>query len=110
MKNAEDIKIVGVVQPKKGGKAASLTPGINYPASLVQHTVQEAKNSKIVREQLKNKKKDIFTGEKFGKPDKKKGMDMNSMFAVDQDALKNAFGMDTSAFSGSMKNAFPGIP
>lgn len=108
MKNAEDIKIVGVVQPKKGGKAASLTPGINYPASLVQHTVQEAKNSKIVREQLKNKKKDIFTGEKFGKPDKKKGMDMNSMFAVDQDALKNAFGMDTSAFSGSMKNAFSG--
>lgn len=108
MKNAEDVKIVGVVQPKKGGKAASLTPGINYPASLVHHTVQEAKNSKIVKEQLKNKKKDIFTGEKFGKTDKKKGMDMNSMFSLDQDALKNAFGMDTSAFSGNMKNAFSG--
>lgn len=100
----EDLKIVGIVQPAEGAKAASLTSGINYPASLVTHVVEKAKNSEIVKQQMDNPKIDVFTGEKFGeKADS--GFDMSSLFKVDESALANAFTMDTGALSAGENSA-----
>ena len=100
VKNGEDLKIVGIVQPSAGAKAASLTPGICYPSSLVSHVVDRAKKSQIVKDQLANKGENVFTGETFGEESKNSGLDMDSLFKVDESALQNAFGFDENAFSG----------
>lgn len=46
VKNAEPIRIVGIVQPVKDANGAALMSGINYPASLTKHVAEEAENSK----------------------------------------------------------------
>ena len=97
--NGEDLTIVGIVQPAQGAKAASLTSGINYPASLVTHVVEEAKDSEIVKQQMANPKLDVFTGKEFGE-ETDNDFDMSSLFKVDESALANAFTMDTDALSG----------
>ena len=51
VKNAEPIRIVGIVQPVKDANGAALMSGINYPASLTKHVAEEAENSKIVKDQ-----------------------------------------------------------
>ncbi len=94
----EDLTIVGIVQPADGAKAASLTSGINYPASLVNHVVEKAKNSEIVKQQMANSKVDVFTGEEFGE-EADTDFDMSSLFKVDESALANAFTMDSNALA-----------
>ena len=48
VKNAEPIRIVGIVQPVKDANGAALMSGINYPASLTKHSRRrKRKNSKI---------------------------------------------------------------
>ena len=104
--NGEDLTIVGIVQPSKGSNAASLTAGINYPASLVTHVVENAEDSEIVKEQLKNPKVNVFTGEDFGTVQDSDAFDMNSLVTIDEDALSDAFAFDTSGmdsvFSGAL--------
>ncbi len=96
--DGEDLTIVGIVQPADGAKAASLTSGINYPASLVNHVVEKAKNSEIVKQQMANSKVDVFTGEEFGE-EADTDFDMSSLFKVDESALANAFTMDSNALA-----------
>ena len=109
VKNGENLKIVGIVQPSEGAKAASLTPGICYPSSLVSHVVDRAKKSQIVKDQLANKGENVFTGEAFGEERKNSGLDMDSMFKVDESALQNAFGFDENAFSGDSLDLSSGM-
>ena len=47
--NGEDIKIVGVVQPKDDTSATMLKPGIAYPATLTRHVINLANQSEIVK-------------------------------------------------------------
>lgn len=112
--DGEDITIVGIVQPAKGSNAASLTAGVNYPASLVTHVVENAASSKIVKDQLQNPKINVFTGDEFGVTQDSDEFDMNSLVTIDEDALADAFAIDQSgmqnAFSGSLdlSGAFAG--
>ena len=46
VKNAEPIRIVGIVQPVKDANGAALMSGINYPASLTKHVAEEAEKLK----------------------------------------------------------------
>ena len=108
---AEDIKIVGVLQPKEGVSAYMLQTGIYYPAELTTHVIENAENSKIVKEQLKSPKVDVFTGKKFGEDDDDSSFDMNSLFEIDTNAMKNAFKIDqskikvdTSSLNKAIKN------
>ncbi len=91
----EDIKIVGVVQPKEDSNAAMLTAGISYSSDLVEHVIEYAKQSDIVQEQLNHEDINIFTGKAFGE-DKTSSFDTNNLFTIDESALANAFKMDTS--------------
>ena len=95
VENGEDIKIVGVVQPKEDSNAAMLTAGISYSSDLVEHVIEYAKQSDIVKEQLENKDKNIFTGKAFGE-DETSSFDTSNFFTIDESALSNAFKMDTS--------------
>ena len=108
---AENIKIVGVLQPKEGVSAYMLQTGIYYPVELTTHVIENAENSKIVKEQLKSPKVDVFTGKKFGEEDDSSSFDMNSLFEIDTNAMKKAFKIDqskikvdTSSLNKAIKN------
>lgn len=102
VKNGEDIKVVGIVQPSEDAKGLLLQSGIAYPTSLTKHVVEQAADSEIVKEQLSNKKKNVFTGKKFGKSSNKDDFNMDSLFTVDTDAFKDIFNFDMdSMFSDS---------
>lgn len=101
----EDIKIVGIVQPAEGSKATALNMGIGYPYSLMTHVAEEAKNSEIVKQQKASPDINVFTGEKIGEDSGDNGLDMNSLFSVDEDALQKAFGMGDTDLAGSLGNS-----
>ena len=101
----EDLKIVGIVKASEDANASALTPGIGYPQSLAEHVAKEATKSEIVKDQLENPSKNVFTGEQFGTTEEKNGLDANSLFTVDEDALQKAFALDDSGFSGDMLSA-----
>ena len=103
--DGEDIKIVGIVQPAEGSKATALNMGIGYPYSLMTHVAEEAKKSEIVKQQKASPDINVFTGEKFGEDSGDNGLDMNSLFSVDEDALQKAFGMGDTDLAGSLGNS-----
>ena len=103
--DGEDIKIVGIVQPAEGSKATALNMGIGYPYSLMTHVAEETKNSEIVKQQKASPDINVFTGEKFGEDSGDNGLDMNSLFSVDEDALQKAFGMGDTDLAGSLGNS-----
>ena len=103
--DGEDIKIVGIVQPAEGSKATALNMGIGYPYSLMTHVAEEAKKSEIVKQQKASPDINVFTGEKFGEDSGDNGLDMNSLFSVDEDALQKAFGMGDTDLAGGLGNS-----
>ena len=96
VKDGEDLEVVGVVQPKDGEDITMLTAGVSYPASLVNHVIEEASKSKIVKAQIQDKKKNVFNGKAFDDPDDENGLNMEDFFKVDEETFKNAFKVDTS--------------
>jgi ABC-type lipoprotein export system ATPase subunit/ABC-type antimicrobial peptide transport system permease subunit len=100
IKNGEDLKIVGIVQPKEGASASMLTSGIYYPSSLITHIIEQAQESDVVKAQLKTPKKNIFTGESFDQDDNNENaFDISSVFSINTDAMKNAIKVDESKFN-----------
>lgn len=55
VQNGEDLKIVGIVQPKDDQTATMLSTGIYYPSSLVQHIIEKSSTTQIVQDQIKIK-------------------------------------------------------
>ena len=49
IQNGENIKIVGIVQPKDSASATMLQSGIGYPAALTNHVIEQAASSEIVK-------------------------------------------------------------
>ena len=94
--NGEDLKIVGIVQPKEGATSTMLTTGICYPASLTNHVIENAKNSKIVQDQLANPEINVITGKRFDDTSDENNFDMNSLIEVDTKAIQSAFKIDQS--------------
>ena len=100
--NGIDVRIVGVVRPNETANASALSPGIAYTHALTRQLMERAADSKIVQEQLAHPETDVFTGRTFDElqGEAKQGVDLGSMFSVDEAALKSAFSFDTSALSG----------
>ena len=101
--NGIDVHIVGVVRPNETANASALSPGIAYTHALTRQLMERAADSQIVQEQLAHPETDVFTGKSFDElqGEAKQGVDLGSMFSVDEAALKSAFSFDTSALSGA---------
>ncbi len=97
-----DLHIVGVVKPNGSGGSNALSPGVAYTHGLTTELMARSASSQIVQQQLANPDVDVFTGKSFDEvqADAKKGVDLQSMFSVDEDAMKSAFHFDESALSG----------
>lgn len=100
--NGIDVHIVGVVRPNETANASALSPGIAYTHALTRQLMERAADSQIVQEQLDHPETDVFTGKTFDElqGEAKQGVDLGSMFSVDEAALKSAFSFDSSALSG----------
>ncbi len=98
-----DVHIVGVVRPNETANASALSPGIAYTHALTRQLMERAADSQIVQEQLAHPETDVFTGKTFDElqGEAKQGVDLDSMFSVDEAALKSAFSFDASALSGA---------
>ncbi len=97
-----DLHIVGVVKPNGSGGSNALSLGVAYTHGLTTELMARSASSQIVQQQLANPDVDVFTGKSFDEvqADAKKGVDLQSMFSVDEDAMKSAFHFDESALSG----------
>ena len=101
--NGEEIKIVGIVQPKEDANASMLSSGINYPASLTDHVIEQASQSEIVQDQLADSDTNVFTGKPFGEEDEgDSSFSMDSLFTIDGNALSAAFKIDESALTAGL--------
>lgn len=98
-----DVHIVGVVRPNETANASALSPGIAYTHALTRQLMERAADSQIVQEQLAHPETDVFTGKTFDElqGEARQGVDLGSMFSVDEAALKSAFSFDASALSGA---------
>lgn len=102
VQNGEDLKIVGIVQPKDDQTATMLSTGIYYPSSLVQHIIEKSSTTQIVQDQLKNKNMNIFTGKAF--EEKNSQFDLSSLFTIDQNKMQSAFKFNTQALQLDFTN------
>lgn len=93
---AEKLKIVGIVCPKDGTSSFSLSTGIGYKASLIEHVISESSKSDIVKKQLKKENIDVFSNKKFDEVSSSSELNFNDLISVDTKMLQSAFKMDIS--------------
>ena len=115
----EELKIVGIVQPRPDAKATALSMGIYYTPELTRHLIEQASEAAIVQEQLNYPTIDVFNGKEFTE-EEESGSDfsMENLFSIDEGALQNAFkfdesklNMDTSALGEGMSASdLPAMP
>lgn len=104
VENGETLTIVGIVQPSEDGNAMMLQSGIGYPASLTRHVAEYAASSQIVRQQLEDPGRDVFSGKAFGE-ENAQGLDLGSLFQIDAQKLQNAFSFDSSAITAGLSGS-----
>ena len=63
--NSEDIYIAGIVRPREDASTLALRTGIYYTPSLTRHIVEHAVASDIVKSQLDDSRRDVFSGKTF---------------------------------------------
>lgn len=92
--NATKLKIVGVVVAKPGVSSMALNPGVAYKSSLIDHIIEYASNSDIVKKQIENPDVDIFSNTRFDEKKSSSDIDFSELISVDQEKLQSAFGMN----------------
>ena len=65
VENGEDIKIVGILRPRKDNVISIGTGSIGYTEALMQHALEKTAASDVVKAQLKDPKHDVITGNEF---------------------------------------------
>jgi ABC-type lipoprotein export system ATPase subunit/ABC-type lipoprotein release transport system permease subunit len=92
LKNSQDLKIVGIVQPKADQDIMMLSSGIYYGKDLVEELREEAENAAIVKAQLADREVNVLTGERFD--EEESDFKMDNLFSIDEDAIREAFKFD----------------
>ncbi len=66
VKNAEEVKIVGIIKKDSEAVGGSASYGmVGYQQSLMRHLINRINAAEIVKEQLANEEINVFTGAKF---------------------------------------------
>lgn len=65
LKNAEDLKIVGIIRPKPEAVATSISGSIGYMSSLKEYVINTINETEIAKEQKQNPEINVFTGSSF---------------------------------------------
>lgn len=75
--NAEDITIVGIVRPNEEAVLGSTHGEIGYTKELTKYVIDKIQNTDIVKEQLANPERNVFTGLEFNSDNK--NFDMSAL-------------------------------
>ena len=104
--SSEDVHICGIVKPKAGSKIASLQTGFYYTSDMVNHIIDKAADSQIVKDQLADSATNVFTGNSFVEEAdaEDSSFDMSSLFTIDGNKLQAAFQIDPDALSVDMSS------
>ena len=104
VQKGEDLKLVGIVQPKEDATATMLMSGIYYTDALVKDVIKDASSSAIVKAQQKQPNINVFTGKAFDAKGDTASLDMKSLFTIDEAKMREAIQFDTSKVKPDMQN------
>lgn len=104
VQKGEDLKLVGIVQPKEDATATMLMSGIYYTDALVKDVIKDASSSAIVKAQQKQPNINVFTGKAFDAKGDTASLDMKSLFTIDEAKMREAIQFDTSKLKLDMQN------
>ncbi len=79
IKDAEDIKIVGIIQKNPNTVAVSITEGIGYTKELEEYVINKSNEAEIVKEQKDKPDVNIFSGLEFPTDDETQSFDYDSL-------------------------------
>ena len=65
VKNAQEVKVVGIIRQKDNTMSSGMLGGIYYSSKMSDYVIEQCENSQIVKEQKENKDINIFTGNSF---------------------------------------------
>ena len=94
LRDSRDLKVVGIVQPKKGEDIWMLDSGIYFGKDLVEELRDSAEEADIVKAQIADREVNVLTGKRFDEEDS--DFDMGELFSIDEDAIQDAFKFDES--------------
>lgn len=80
IKEAEDIKIVGIIkQNEESVASSSVTSGIGYTKELKEYVISQSNEAEIVKEQREDKETNVFSGLKFPTEEEKENYTMANL-------------------------------
>ncbi len=89
---SEDLKIVGIVQPKADEDIYMLNSGIYYGENLIEELREKAESAEIVKAQMADREINVLTGVRFD--EEESDYDMGNLFSIDEKAVQDAFKFD----------------
>lgn len=63
--NAEEVKIAGIIRKNPDAASVSVSSGVAYTKGLMPHIIDKVNETQIVKQQLADPEKDVFTGMSF---------------------------------------------
>ncbi len=87
IKDAEEIKVVGIIKLNEESVATDTTGLIGYTKELKEHVINKSNEAKIVKEQKEDEKINVFTGLEFPDKDEKNTFDYSKLSREQQIAM-----------------------
>ncbi len=84
LENADTLKIVGIIKANEESVSEQTAGVIGYTKELEEHIINKINEADIVKEQLDNKKVNVFTGMEFNEDETSKTFDINSLSQEEQ--------------------------
>ena len=84
IKDAEEIKVVGIIKQNDSSTTTSKSGQIGYTSDLTKYVINKTNSSDIVKTQKENKEINIFTGLEFPKDELNSDFDYNSLSEVEK--------------------------
>ncbi len=92
---AMKLKIVGILSPKEGSmNSMALNPGVNYTTALTKYIIDYASKTDIVKKQIENTDRDVFSGNKFTDKKNNFDFDFSDLIEIDKNKLQSAFNIN----------------
>lgn len=63
--NAEEVKIAGIIRKNPDAASVSVSSGVAYTKDLMPYIIEKVNETQIVKQQLADSEKDVFTGMSF---------------------------------------------
>ena len=84
LKDAETLKIVGILKPNEESISSASMGIIGYTKELEEYVINRIGEAQIVKEQLDNENINVFTGMEFNEENTSKTFDINSLSQEEQ--------------------------